>query len=321
MLLSSAAADPSNHLLADWTSVLGALHGAAELRVDSDTLVGIIASASSILDIVDYLRLRHPVLAPLELALLGSEQALWQSVCAAPVQWVNLAVRLRSFYIFREACCHVVGGWAGWSQEQRGELRGDVRELCARKAEKFEAFKEGLEQRLLEYRHEKLRYDPAVDKGRGKKTHEPDVLIWQAQYLLMNWLARMFWEGRGRSAMDGGYGLYKMLWEGNCCEPVKQAKLSPLTPAGRSVVAEHVREMQGDLKKMVKPVMISNLKLDQSLMPANRLTPFTIKPRDCPWNTEDTTDQDSSQRSRHSRRQEAAQHNPDEEDDLEDFIS
>ncbi|OJD35095.1 uncharacterized protein BKCO1_19000167 [Diplodia corticola] len=284
-----------------------------------------IAAAATMLDVMDYLELPGSMLAPVELALLGAEQTLWQSVCAAPLAWVELGARLRSFAIWREAALHVVGGWGcgEWTEDERRGLGGEVRALCERKAEKFEAWKEGLEGRLLAYRHERLRWeDGGWERARGKKEHEPDVFYWQAQCLWGQWLAARFREGEGRRAPDGGLALYRMIWEGRFCDAVtEQAKLAPLTPSGRKVVSEIVDEMKKDLKKMVEGAMISKLKLDQSKMPSNRMTPFTIELRNAPWNKQDVGERGFSHRRKRPRLASESRYVADEDDELEDHIA
>lgn len=327
MQLDSPSADPANHVLSDWMSVFGAMYG-GEVRVaaSDSSLVTIIGSAATILDIVDYLALRPAavgtVLAPLELALLAAEQMLWRSVAGAPLEWVGLATRLRSVPVFREAALHVIGGWNEWTAEEKEGLGPRVRGMCEAKARKFEGFKKGLEEEILAYRHAKLQYDQKADDPRGKKLHEPDVLIWQAQFFLCNWLARCFWEGMGHKAPDGGFELYKMLGEGGdaYCSRADQAMVSALTHTGRKVVAEHMKEMKEDLRKMVEPVLISNLRLDQSKTPTNRLTPFTIELRHCPWSNGDGDERGAGHKAHRTRERACLQKVADEEDDLEDFI-
>ncbi|KAF4542656.1 uncharacterized protein LTHEOB_7386 [Lasiodiplodia theobromae] len=358
MTLSSHGVDPASRaILSAWFSVFGALYGNEihlyshasssmpapipddDLDVNMDDyelgrttattagadLCDIISAASTILDVVDYLELRSSVLAPLELALLGAEQTLWQSVCAAPLSWIEVGARLRSLPIWREAALHVVGGWATgeWSEQEKGELPAEVRELCARKSARFEAYKERLEERLLTYKHEKLRWDERKDKCKPKKQHEPDVFHWQAQTLWSQWLAARFREGEGMRARDGGFSLYKKIWEGSFCDPVEQAKIAPLVPGGRRRVGKIMDDMKADLKKMVDSIMISKLRLDQTKMQANRLTPFTIEIRNAPWKTKDADHEASDHDSKRVRLEEELKVTPAEEDEFEfeDFIA
>ncbi|KKY19561.1 hypothetical protein UCDDS831_g05220 [Diplodia seriata] len=370
MALSSHGADPASRaILSAWLSAFGALYGremhlntqnrSAVNMADEDysddnddeetlhhhhhqkrkattagtmtDLCDIIATTSTVLDVVDYLQLPPSMVAPLELALLGTEQTLWQSVCAAPLAWVELGARLRSFAIWREAAVHVVGGWGDgesgggsceWSVAEKCALRREVRELCERKAARFEKWKEELEERLVGYMHEKLRWDVGRERGKGKKDHEPDVFYWQAQVLWGQWLAARFKEGEGKRAKDGGMALYRMIWEGRFCDAVEeQAKLAPLTPGGRKVVSEIVDEMKKDLKKMVEGATISKLKLDQSKMPANRMTPFVIEMRNAPWNKKEIDHRGSAHSNKRRRLESEMRQVPDEEDDLEDHIA
>lgn len=355
MTLSSHGVDPASRaILSAWVSVFGALYGNEiylyshasgsmtapisddneDINIDdyelgrntttaSADLCDIISAASMILDVVDYLELRSSVLAPLELALLGAEQTLWQSVCAAPLSWIELGARLRSLPIWREAALHVVGGWATgeWSEQEKSELSPEVRELCAQKSAKFEVYKERLEKRLIKYKHEKLRWDESKDKCRPKKQHEPDVFHWQAQTLWAQWLAARFSEGEGRRARDGGFALYKKIWEGDFCDPVEQAKGAPLVPGGRRRVSKIMDEMKADLKKMVDSIMISKLRLDQSKMQANRLTPFKIEMRNVPWKNKDADHDASDHGNKRVRLEDELMLIPAEEDEFEDFIS
>ncbi|KAH7062227.1 hypothetical protein B0J12DRAFT_763273 [Macrophomina phaseolina] len=306
MYLSSHGADPAlRPVLGAWKAVLGTMYG-QEMHVqqqqqhdddddddddDGDDeeaggrhdLGALIRSASTILDIVDYLGLRSNIFAPLELALLANEQALWQSIAAAPIAWAELGARLRSFPVWREAVVHVVGGWATWEEEERGALDGRVRALVEGKVEWYEGVKERLETRLLEYRHEKLRFAVGKEPGKGKKQHEPDVFYWQAQWLWSDWLARRFREGMGRRARDGGWRLYHLIWMGEWADPRTQKMVSPLTPSGMKVVTAIVDEMKAELKKMVASFMTSTLKLDQKEKLVERLTSSNIEFRSAPW--------------------------------------
>lgn len=351
MTLSSHGVDPASRaILSAWVSVFGALYGneiylyshsssstTAPVSDDDDDeddyelrqstagadLCDIISAASTILDVVDYLELRSSVLAPLELALLGAEQTLWQSVCAAPLSWVELGVRLRSQLIWREAALHVVSGWetGEWSEQEKGELSAEVRELCARKSADFVVEKEELEEKLIAFKHEKLERDDNGSKTKSKKKHEPDVFYWQAQTLWARWLAARFREGEGMRARDGGFALYKKIWEGSFCDPVEQAKLAPLAPGGRRVVSKILDEMKDDLRKMVGRIMISKLKLDQSKMQANRLTPPTIEMTKVPWKNRDADHEASHHGSKRIRLEEELKLIPAEEDEFADFIS
>ncbi|KAK7726676.1 hypothetical protein SLS57_003237 [Botryosphaeria dothidea] len=289
MYLSSHGADPAlGSVLPAWRAVFGTMYG-QEIHFHhggggGDDLAGLIRAASTILDIVDHLQLRNKILTPLELALLGNEQRLWKSVCTAPIAWAGLGTRLKSFPIWREAVLHVVGGWNEWTEAQKSGLRRDVGAFVEKKAKRFDEFKEGLEQKLLGYRHKKIDFD-AGEQPKGKKIQESDVFYWQAQWLWVDWLARRFREGMGRRAKDGGWGLYKMIWEGAWADPMEQRKASPLTESGMKVVRQIIGEMMADLQKIVAGVMVSKLKLEHGQMVAERLTNFTIELKDAPWDT------------------------------------
>ena len=71
----------------------------------------IVSDILGLTSVAEYLDCMKVVTYQIDNALVRQGQVLWVSVAANPGAWADLAVRIQSELVFREAICHLVGRW------------------------------------------------------------------------------------------------------------------------------------------------------------------------------------------------------------------
>ncbi|KAK8155176.1 hypothetical protein IWX90DRAFT_50977 [Phyllosticta citrichinensis] len=292
MILDRFGADPANHVLEDWESVIGALYGRPVKIGGSDMLIQSVMRTINIVNIAEYLKLENtPIFTAIELALVETQQALWRSIRADPLDWIELALRINSVAVFKEAATHVIGIWHTITPQRKNSLDPEVHELFSREAAKFVERKKDVQRKILQYKPKVLQYVKNVDRVKGKREHDPHIFVWIGFSGFQMWLAQYLAESKGVDGPDGGYAFFQLLQNGGEGYYTReaQADYAGCSGPGRAIVSDSIKEIKEAMKEIVKDVMIKNLRLDVRQSPVEYFACFDIERKHCPWTDEAVT--------------------------------
>ncbi|KAK7537083.1 uncharacterized protein J3D65DRAFT_603117 [Phyllosticta citribraziliensis] len=292
MILDRFGADPDNHVLEDWESVIGALYGRPVKIGGSHHFCEVLTRTMNLVMIAEYLQLENThIFTAIELALVETQQALWRSIQAGPMRWVELALRIKSVAVFKEAATHLIGTWHTITPQEKNSLEPEVHELFSREAAKFVERKKAVQKQILQYKPNALQYVKNVDRVKGKREHDPHIFVWIGFSGFQMWLAQYLAEGNGVDGPDGGWGFFKLLHNGGeeYYTREAQADYAGCSGPGRAIVSNSVQEIKEAMKELVKDVMVKNLRLDVHQSPVEYFACFDIERKHCPWTDEALT--------------------------------
>ena len=193
---------------------------------------------------------------------------------------------MRSPAIYSEAAIHLIGQWGQISDQEKGRISDDIRNILDRKADELSVVKEGVELRILGHYPEFMRR-AAIDKP-GRPSYGNDIYMWMCVSYFRQWFAQNISDDRTRRAPDGGLNFYAALHEG------AQAYLSHLDFQDfhkyfpMSIKACHVLEanmgvLKEDIKRFVDELMVERTHLKRDQHGITWLTCIDIAKEDLPW--------------------------------------
>lgn len=226
----------------------------------------------------------HIVSLAIDNALVKQGQLLYRSIATHATAWADLALRVRSEIIFRDAIVHMVGQWGVLSKDKEAMevMHPQIRTLCADKHKQLDEMKSAIELRIMgHYPLHLQRLAPGTGTGPGSTTlrgtgnsvkttrYQGDVLSWMALNLFRHWLGQHVCAEMNRKAADGGYVFYHALAAGgdkyvdhDAIENFTQ--YFPLSKKSRNAFEGHL----GTLKEGVKPYVHALVQHKSQFLPS-----------------------------------------------------
>lgn len=163
---------------------------------DSDDLDGTINELVYVLEVAENLGALKVVRKPIE-TFLVSAMGFWKRVADAPVYWADIACRLQSSMVFKEAMCHYVGQF-GFRKSSLSKIRPpdlqyskELDQLCIDKYNALQALKIVVEQKVLHFYPESMKPGPSAGNGGAKRSiYANNIYQWQSLLLIRQWMTR-----------------------------------------------------------------------------------------------------------------------------------
>ncbi|KAF2084858.1 hypothetical protein K490DRAFT_59181 [Saccharata proteae CBS 121410] len=277
-----ANAGVPNPVFGHFQAIFAVFYG-KPFKVKTNELATLLPDAYNIIGLVEYLRVKQNILQPIELGFIDHGQTLYRSIANQSLQWLDLACRLRSIIVFKEAAINVIGQWNSLDQAAKASIDSKVRRMCQHKHEKLAAFKRNIEVQLASLRINIIEKERMGAPETRKHSHK--IIAWMAQECFISWFCRRLAEPEGAAGPDGGWSLYKKLAKGGeaYIDNRYQEEFVHLTGKGRVVMIDYLDELKYEAKRVVKGLMLNKLQLDVHEDPVPYLTCVTIKAHHCPW--------------------------------------
>lgn len=253
---------------------------------DDTSIAALLSDCIGVVDTAAVLGSTKTVSQTVDIRLLRQGTTLFRSIVGNPVIWSELALKISSPTIFKEAIIHLVGQWQSISAKDRQRLRTPVATLCSKKHAELDAKKEALEIRLAGlYPAPLARY--AASRP-SRMSYGSDIYGWMTMSLFRHWFAQAICEGRGRSAKDGGANLYRQLGKGgytyldrNVMEEFHEH--FPMTQKGKDRLENRLSEYKEAIKLLVRDLLVNNSELDVMKEKTAYLTCCEVTKADFPW--------------------------------------
>jgi len=249
------------------------------LTLNDTNITDVLRDIVGLADVAEYLGSMQVVSLCIDNALVKQGQVLYRSVATNPAAWADLAFRVQSEIIFKEAIVHLVGQWNELGKDETilASMRRDIRELCMRKHTELDETKCAIELRIMGYYPSHLQR-PTGNTGPGSltlrgsaspvktTTYQSDVLCWMALNLFRHWLGQHVCGGLNRYAPDGGYVFYHALGGGGDKYVDHQAieaftRFFPLSRKSRNLFESHLGTLKEGVKKYVHDLLQHKSKL------------------------------------------------------------
>ena len=158
----------------------------------------------------------------IECAFVGEGQALYDSIAHIPIEWIDVANRLQSRFLFKESLIHLVGRYNELSKtpldednkerDGRSVLDGllpDIRAVVERKAEELRQICQTVEQNITSYYPPQLHRQSVTGRADtddiGRKSYANDIMCWMALSLFRHWFGQQMALVRYRPLVLNGY--------------------------------------------------------------------------------------------------------------------
>ncbi|KAF2453979.1 hypothetical protein BDY21DRAFT_424135 [Lineolata rhizophorae] len=269
-----------------WKSVIGALYH-RNLDGQPSNLGGLLEWAFGVLDVSDYLGTSQTISTSVNVWLLGLGQTALRAIASAPCEWINLAIRLRSELLYKEAFIHTVGQWNGLDSSLKACISPDILQLIKERLKADEEAKRAFDTAMVGWIIDPLTREPKGGKRKYMRTsYANDILTWIAQRAWTEWAAKRVASGMTWCAVDGGFSTYNALMTGEYLGDTEMAefhKRFPFSPKGIKrirIILEHIKEIW---KPAMRAKLRSRSQLDTSKFQIHYLTNIKVPNSAIPW--------------------------------------
>ncbi len=253
---------------------------------DDKNIATVLNDCVGLIDVADNVGSIHVISESVDIALLRQGQVLFRSIAANATAWADLAFRVRSPTIFKEAMVHLVGQWNLLSQADRDGLKPEVLNLCQRKHEELKLMKQAVEIRILGH------YPVVVQRQQtstpGRMSYSNDIYMWMVLSLFRQWFSQSICEQRNYLCRDGGATLYRQIGEGGYTYLDRKTlegfhSYFPMSHKGMCVLENHLSVYKQELKPFVSGLLTHRSQLDITKDTLPYLTCCVVENSDLPW--------------------------------------
>jgi hypothetical protein len=262
-----------------------------------------VIDAISLLQAAESLGAAAAVRCTVEAQLLRLNKKLWIQIADDAEGWSDIAVRLQSPILFREAMVHIVGKFHMKNEDgsdavqktflgmqEHGEVILELAELKVRELYEKKLF---VERRLLEYYPEAMVHVETPENIPGRDVYSSDIYLWQGLIIVRQYIGSAYMQKVHHRAHDGGTKFYRDIGAaGNAYLIPKVLALFHqsfgMSTKGKQRLAESIEVIKAALSKVVKDLLVDRTQLiwgaDRSM--AKYLLCTEILEEELPWNLE-----------------------------------
>jgi hypothetical protein len=171
------------------------------------------------LQAAEYLDAAKTVRIVIEAHLLRLDQMIWDHVEVNAEVWSDVAIRLQSPILFREAIAHIIGKWDYPNGLKKEFLKSQdngpaIVKLAEAKVKEIKDKKVHVERLLIEYFPEKMMHPETPGLVPGRATYATDIYLWQALCLVRQYVTSAYLNNLHHRALDGGASFYRSIGMG-----------------------------------------------------------------------------------------------------------
>ena len=233
-----------------------------------------IIDAITLLQAAEILKATAAVRNTVEAKLLRLNQKLWYQVARDPESWSDIAVRLRSPLLFREAMVHIVGMFNMKLPDGSSAIRlpileklgygQDIIKLAQFKVRELYEKKLMVERRLLEYFPPPMVHAETPDMVPGREVYATDIYLWQALTIVRQYIASAYMQKHHHSANDGGAKFYQDIGTAGSAYIGKDVLAKYYQTFGMSTKAKIRLEESLDVVKTYLSKVVADLLVDHT---------------------------------------------------------
>ncbi|KAF2469263.1 uncharacterized protein BDR25DRAFT_288734 [Lindgomyces ingoldianus] len=271
-----------------YESLLYAFYG-KDLAISNTDMMCALQDAISILQIAEYLGCVNVISKPIDAAFFKHGQVLFRAIQTNPRHWADLALKIKSEMMFKEAIVHLSGSWNAISYTNKATLGAEIRAVCEKHHNLLMRKRQRVES-LLASTYPGNMAAPSDFRPVKREDYAKDILVWMALGFFRHWFAQQVIMGSGAHSPDGGFALYSRVAKGGDAYMDKDVmgqfnKKFPVTKKAMNVLENHLAEMKIGFQDLVQKqrVLDSNCQLDVHRYPVPYLTCVELDREDYPW--------------------------------------
>jgi hypothetical protein len=267
-----------------YEKVLGAIYN-RPLEVVNDNMAELLEEVMGLVDVGEYLGCMHVLYRTIDSMLTEHGQLLYRSVASNPVQWGELAVRVHSTAIAREAIIHLTGQWKKIDVISKQRISPKLLQLVEKKDADLDEVKEKIERNLANWYPTNLQRElTATDERKSRHSYANEVIHWLSLQVFRQWFSNAVVNGVNRSAADGGWSFFLALSMAgqsylNAKDMKKWHEKFPMTGRSSHNIIKHLDDIKIEVQQYVMPLFTNFSHLDTTHWPVNYFT-CTVVERD-----------------------------------------
>lgn len=219
---------------------------------------------------------------------MRQDEVLWKSIASSPTIWADLAYRVQSPAIFKEAVIHLVGRWKMETEQTKSEIPKAIYDLCEKKWKEIELAKRAIEIRIAGH------YPSFLCRNHADKPHRTayaaDIYMWMALSFFRQYMAQAGNDEKTRLAEDGGYDYYRKFATGGNAylhheDMSTFHQYFPMSSKACSVFEAHMNVLKEEVKVFIRDLMIVRTHVNPADLGVDKpwLTCAVIDKEDLPW--------------------------------------
>jgi hypothetical protein len=261
-----------------------------EPDISGPSLQIVLEKAMHLMDAADSVGAAAAVRARIDNSLMRHGQLLYRAILALPILWGNLAIRVESPSIFKDAVIHIVGKWNSLSNAEKRNMNPHFRAICQQKVAELYKVKGAVEMRIAGHFPRVIWRKAGSTTTTSRANYANDIYMWVAVNIHRHWFFQVTGiERRGRDGLDGGTELYHAIQEGGATYLVAQDyvnfhNICPMSKKARTIVYDKVRQMKFEVRKYVKCLTVNRSQLDlKNDLRVGHLLCTEVMDHDLPW--------------------------------------
>jgi hypothetical protein len=293
MLANVYSAELPAYASESWNNLFRAFYN-LEPDINGSSLQTVLEKAVHLMDAADSVGAAAAVRAHIDNSLMRHGQLLYRAILILPILWGNLAIRVESPAIFKDAVIHVVGKWNSLSNAEKRNMNPHFRAICEQRAAELYKIKGAIEMRIAGHLPQVLWRKAGSTTTTSRTNYANDIYMWMAVNIHRQWFLQVVGiERRGRDGPDGGTELYHAIHEGgathlNAQDYANFHNICPMSKKARTIVYDKVRQMRFELRKYVKCLTVNRSQLDlKDDLQVKHLLCTEVLDHDLPWNITD----------------------------------
>ncbi|KAI4741421.1 hypothetical protein E4T50_08113 [Aureobasidium sp. EXF-12298] len=275
-----------------------------------------------LLEVAERLGALSMVAKLIENQLIVKGQEIFKAISASPVMWIDVAYRIQSKVLFKEALIHLTGNY-------NALMLTPPDEAFLKKYSRARSILDQLTpelRNLLEAKRAELKaichshYLPGLQKSSvtglakdgtiGRIDYGKDIFSWLAVTLYRHWWGLTLAAGETYQNKYGGHDMYIRLFNGGKSYLTREVQSSfhqhfPMSNRAQGVVENNLDIMKAGIVKIVTPLMKNESQLDIAMTPVKWLTCTQVKGADYLWDPEIEPEQEPEEESEEVPEQEA----------------
>lgn len=282
-----------------------------EVEFSDESLDEFLTDATCLLQAAENLGAEKSISRVLETHLLRAGQPFWHTVRDDPGKWTDVATRIESPVIYREAMIHLVGAWnmvpdsidnpidKEAIRSYKGGAIIEAAVLAKIKGQTEE--KRCIEKSLVEHFppamiHQTVQVvnkaGKAVQKPPTRQNYAEDIYLWQALCLVRMYITTEIRHNGSFREIDGGASFFRSIAAGGNAYLQPQTienyfNMMHMTERGKICLCNALYDLKNAMKHIVAPLVVNNscvLQDDGKPMQHEYLTHTTISDKELPWN-------------------------------------
>ncbi|KAI9812308.1 MAG: hypothetical protein M1827_004757 [Pycnora praestabilis] len=261
-------------------------------KLNDTNIATVLNDCMGLVDVAESLGSINVISQSVDISLLQQGQVLFRSIAANAIAWSDLAYRVRSITIFKEAIVHLVGQWNAITDADRSNLNKDVLKLCQAKADELSSIKQAIEIRILG--HYPGTVQRVASDNPGRMSYSNDIYFWMVLALFRHWFSQSICEGRNNKAKDGGAVLYRQIDAAGYAYLDRKVlegfhAYFPMSFKGSTCLENILSAYKEELKPFVAELLANRSQMDIVKEPLPYLTCCIVDKTDLPWEKEEVS--------------------------------